>query len=62
MNNWFLWLIILMGVVGPLFYLAGTVWKLLLSWRTPTTWIRRCQTRAGSRWLEGPEGKQLKAR
>ena len=39
MNNWFFWLIILMGVLGPLFYLAGTVWKLFLSWRTPTTWI-----------------------
>lgn len=39
MNNWFFWLIILMGVLGPLFYLAGTVWKLFLGWRTPTILI-----------------------
>jgi hypothetical protein len=39
MSNWFFWLIILMGVLGPLFFLAGTIRKLFLGWRTPTTWI-----------------------
>ena len=39
MNNWFFWLIILMGVLSPLFFLAGTIRKLFLGWRTPTTWI-----------------------
>jgi hypothetical protein len=39
MNNWFIWLIILTGILGPLLYLAGTFWKLFLGWRTPITWI-----------------------
>jgi hypothetical protein len=49
MNNWFLWLVIGMAIVGPLIYSAGTLWKLFLGWRVPITWISALP---GQGWVE----------
>jgi hypothetical protein len=48
-NYWFLWLIILMGILSPLIYSAGTIRKLFLGWRTPTTWISALPSQG---WVE----------
>jgi hypothetical protein len=44
MNNWILWLFLGAWIIGPLIASAGTFYKLLISWRVPTTWISALPT------------------
>ena len=49
MENWMFWLFILGAVFSPFVYLAGTLWNLFLTWRTPTTAIGSIP---GPGWVE----------
>jgi hypothetical protein len=49
MNNWILWLVIFLWIIIPPIIAAGSLRKLFIGWRTPTTWISALPGRG---WVE----------